>query len=645
MKSLVFCLLFIYSVNCVSQSKWHQQIQSEISQCEESYGKLSKENREYFLELFEYHYEDFEKDNSTDSSMFQNYLSDLVKKIEPDYRHFDKIFLEKSPYPNASCRFLGDIRINWGLVADLEDEASLSATIGHEIGHYQFKHTYRSFFREVERKFSNRDTVILDYHISQSFEASCDSLGFYLIQKAGYSPKGVEEKFKEYISLDSIFSFLETKAKVYDSKGVLKQISIDSIFITHPLTSNRIKKWRSYSEGSSQKGSSFLVSEEKFKKLRSYCREKVLEELLMRGNYDYGMIKAFKYYYLENKSDKYKYYLLEFIRRRIGKNNTLKEKIIFSDVFKDKRDKGVLTYLDWIFRNSDYHKEVKELVKSEVQETSSYNDFLSNIGFSKPNSSKPEYYLSLAMIYHDDDSLKNIFLTKYLNKDSISFRSFAECYKTNSLARKLAMNKKKLVVFDSFSFLKYSRKGITNQYAKSNLFYKKYGDRLSRDINKIKSDYKIEFKYWNNNSVIKEGFKDTVYNYLISELYYKSRSASKGFQNSQLKYLDNPELWTYMYQNGYSEIQVYKTTRILNKRVSAPVNGFNRFLLISERVFNPLNPYQSGIFSSFNHRNLFHVQKYSIKSNKMEVEENETLVYSKFTYNKMFSEIILELHE
>ena len=363
---------------------------------------------------------------------FENYLTKVFNKIRPNSEETPQISLFKSPYPNAFCMFLGNIQFHWGLLAEFENEASLAFIMGHEYAHYAKSHLYQDYiYRDVNRN-SDREAVIKYYHNSQNDEYESDSLGFVYGVEAGYNWESSITNFNEFLSLDTVFEIMKTKNdEVYNSKGTKviesKNEESKNIFVTHPPTELRIKRWKKYGSEWSQKGKDYLVSKEEFLALRTYAREKSLEQFLKTQDYKIGLIKAFKYYSLEPKNPIFHYYLYEFLRRKISNSNKIKKEVFLSDVFVLGDKKGVYKNLGWLFNNQKQLNKVEKSIVSKILLTgNTYGDLVTYLENQKGIVFYKEHYLSKAILYQRNDSLKKVFLDKYLSFPEINYPDYAK---------------------------------------------------------------------------------------------------------------------------------------------------------------------------------------------------------------------------
>jgi predicted Zn-dependent protease len=139
----------------------------------------------------------------------------------------------------------GKICITTGLLSKFDNEGQLAGVLGHEIGHVTARHAARAISRAylfqiglvagsvyAQRKGKGEELValssiglaLLQLKYSRDQEKQSDELGMDYAVKAGYNPKGVIE-------------LLEVLKSSHDREPS----ALEGMFLTHPLTSSRIR--------------------------------------------------------------------------------------------------------------------------------------------------------------------------------------------------------------------------------------------------------------------------------------------------------------------------------------------------------------------------------------------------------------------
>ncbi len=133
-----------------------------------------------------------------------------------DY-HF---YVVKDPSPNAFTIPGGRIYIHTGLLQFADDEEELAGVMAHEIGHAQRRHPAKGLsrtygldylsgllFKENKNQLQQmtlsfaKGTLLKSY--GREDEREADEVGFYLMQRAGYSPDGLIRFFKKLAKVSS----------------------------------------------------------------------------------------------------------------------------------------------------------------------------------------------------------------------------------------------------------------------------------------------------------------------------------------------------------------------------------------------------------------------------------------------------------
>lgn len=565
MNRFLFIFLVLISNFILSQTdEVFSKVESKINDLSPIYGELAKDEKSYFMDIVVSAFNNLEADFKLDhNKRFENYLTKVFNQIIPDSKEKHKISLFKSSYPNATCMFLGNIQFHWGLLAEFENEASLAFIMGHEYAHYAKAHLYQEYMLRDINKESDRESVIKYYHKSQNDEYESDSLGFVFGVKAGYNWKSAITQFNEFLSLDTVFKIMKAKNdEVYNSEGIKidqsKDKEVKNIFVTHPPTELRIKKWKEYGAKWNKKVVNYLVSKEEFLALRSYAREKSLELFLKTQDYKIGLIKAFKYYSLEPENPVFHYYLYEFLRRKISDEKNIEKETFLSDVFILGQKKGVYKNLGWLFNNQKQLTHVSKNVVSKIlQIGDTYEDLMSYLENQRGINLYKEHYLSKAIYYQRNDSLKTLFLNKYLSFKNIDYPDYAKALKESELSFLLKKQTTRIIVVNSISRNYISESGIGTNPIKSYEKYKKSVKKIDELLEKKLSDNtKIVFK--GTDDIDFEEFNTILENFVkveLSKVYYGSVNQG-GFIDNSSNLLKYPEIWTYFFKNKISEVNI-----------------------------------------------------------------------------------------
>jgi len=161
-----------------------------------------------------------ESDISTSGNRFRDpaldaYLKDVICRIAPDYCSATRVYVMRQPDFNASMAPNGMMVVWTGLLIRVQNEAQLAAVLGHELGHYQRRHTL-TIFRRARATTSGLMAITLltggivpgaaDVAMligistlmqhSRQQESEADAIGIERIARAGYDPREVAEMWR-----------------------------------------------------------------------------------------------------------------------------------------------------------------------------------------------------------------------------------------------------------------------------------------------------------------------------------------------------------------------------------------------------------------------------------------------------------------
>jgi predicted Zn-dependent protease len=138
----------------------------------------------------------------------------------------------------------GYLYVNTGLILAAEDEAELAGVMSHEIAHVAARHATRQMTRATMFDLASLPLIFVGGGVgaaiqstmsfvkplgmtkfTRSFETEADYLGVQYLYKAGYDPQ-------------SLVSFFERVSAMEKHRPGL----VERAFLTHPLTSDRVRK-------------------------------------------------------------------------------------------------------------------------------------------------------------------------------------------------------------------------------------------------------------------------------------------------------------------------------------------------------------------------------------------------------------------
>jgi len=176
------------------------------------------------------------------------YIRDIVCKLAGPHCSDIRIYIMQQPYFNASMAPNGTMQVWTGFLLRAENEAQLAYVLGHEIGHYQRRHTLQRW-RDAR---STTDLLVIFqlasiaagvpvagqlaqlvaigslHAFSRDNEREADDVGFELMVKAGYDPKEAPRiwealiKEREASDKEDPFIFLATHPPTEERIETLK---------------------------------------------------------------------------------------------------------------------------------------------------------------------------------------------------------------------------------------------------------------------------------------------------------------------------------------------------------------------------------------------------------------------------------------
>ncbi|EWH11522.1 M48 family peptidase [Catenovulum agarivorans DS-2] len=154
---------------------------------------------------------------------------------------------------NAFALPSGDIVLTDELVTNMPSNMHILAILAHEVGHVEQKHGLRNFFRQaglfivfsvllgdigdISGSLTGLPMALLQLDFSREFEYEADQYSVEVLQARDLSPKLLIESFQR---LEEIHLHDEGTHEQTDSKSAHSANALE-IFMTHPLTENRIK--------------------------------------------------------------------------------------------------------------------------------------------------------------------------------------------------------------------------------------------------------------------------------------------------------------------------------------------------------------------------------------------------------------------
>lgn len=192
----------------------------------------------------------YERDLKTSGSLVRDpnlnaYLKGIVCRLAAEQCDIVRIYLIETPSVNASMAPNGVMQVWTGLLVRVANEDQLASVLGHEIAHYERRHTLQQW-RDLRAKTTVAQMLaVLGVYglvgqlalvgsalaFSRDNEREADDIGLELMTKAGYDPREAPR----------IWEALEEERKATGK-------SSPWVFLaTHPATDERIETLRALS--------------------------------------------------------------------------------------------------------------------------------------------------------------------------------------------------------------------------------------------------------------------------------------------------------------------------------------------------------------------------------------------------------------
>lgn len=384
----------------------------------------------------------------------ENYLNEILKKVIPDELKNDTvihIYLVQDGNFNASMTSSGHIFINIGLLAEVNNEATIAGILAHELAHYYLRH---SLYRYIETEKGTFNMVLFKdkaknrYSVKREIES--DSLAMRWLRNSNYNIIGLKNCFETMERLDNNRLFRS------EDKWELDET-------THPLSGARLEKLNQYIEKcKTEQGQFFLVSKEDFLNFKEESKPEILKLLLYNFNYYTCIEKAFRFHIFDPDNITYIYYLMEAIRRNCYLNSTLwKEYFITNRYYDTLRVDGSRTKRkidDNLFAKFNFNiipidvREAKYIKAKfywkDKPKFTTYNEAFEFFYRVSQALNNPECILSNALSYTREKQVRDSLLKIYLGFENIKYRVLADNLLKDSVYQNLG--KKKLLVFSNF---------------------------------------------------------------------------------------------------------------------------------------------------------------------------------------------------
>nr|MBI3612464.1 M48 family metalloprotease [Nitrospirota bacterium] len=217
------------------------------------------------------------------------YVREVVCRLAGPYCADIRIYIVETPYFNASMAPNGTMQVWTGLLLRAQNEAQLAYVLGHEIGHFQRRHSLQ-IWRDIRSKsdslvffrvltaaagagfagdLAQLAALASIYAFSRDNEREADDVGFELLAKAGYNPHEAARIWEGLL-----------KEQAASPKG---KPSI--FFATHPPTEERIATLKTRAQQATAGGQPVTVGKERLLAAVHPFRSLLLRDELRRREF------------------------------------------------------------------------------------------------------------------------------------------------------------------------------------------------------------------------------------------------------------------------------------------------------------------------------------------------------------------------
>jgi|GEM_PF-2750275 Zn-dependent protease with chaperone function len=432
---------FINSVN----AKWQQYQKDHIDKSEKR--KVRKDKKDFLLNSSQQLDAVLKSGKVTFSNDIYAYLNKLTDKIlsgNTKLRNEVRIYPIGFETSNAFAFNEGALFVHVGLIARSNNEAELAFILGHEIGHYQKKHSIQQHIEtkkaerqegEYKRTDENEQLKAVRKY-SREHESEADAYGYRLLSDAGYNPFAaisslatLRRTLSPPIAADYDISLIEKGMVVipgyYYTNALQASASSDKKeeedaaeseeddLSTHPSIDARIDVFLSELKVNDTINKPYyLVSKSEFEYVRELCRMEMCRIYLLENKIDLAFyhINTMLQLYPENEYLKRMMAIAlarvaesasnSTLLKRIRKENACPEELIVSNYMLRKMNKEEISllairYAWWVKETSSPSADIDRILKYTITNyTTKYarelSDFANKDSFSR--SAVESYY-------------------------------------------------------------------------------------------------------------------------------------------------------------------------------------------------------------------------------------------------------------
>jgi len=287
---------------------------------------------------------------------FVDYLQGIAERLYPELKGHVRIRMLKSPILNAFALPNGSIYLNQGLVSRFQNEAQLATVVGHEIAHFQLRHSYRQrsllkntlLLRAVVQMLgvpSQADIVFSSsmFGYSRELESEADELGYQKVAAAGYD---VTETPKVFQHLIRETKTAEVRERIY-------------LFSSHPKLQDRVDNYKKLSKDAPDDGT--RNTEEYVQRIGVIRLTNIQNELSM-GRAKHVLLALCDPESLDEYPPEIHYYLGEAYRQRGAMGDDISSEFAYLDAVREApnfapsyRALGIIYLKDGAYAEAEAH--------------------------------------------------------------------------------------------------------------------------------------------------------------------------------------------------------------------------------------------------------------------------------------------------
>jgi hypothetical protein len=266
------------------------------------------------------------------------YVRSILCKLTPDYCNDIRFYIVRTPHFNATMAPNGFMQIWSGLMLRAQNEAQLAYVLGHELAHYQQRHSLERW-----RAVRNTSSVLVFFQIAaagagvgyagdiaylaaisaifaynRDQEREADDLGFELMAKAGYDVHEAANIWEALIE--------EKEAADHPDEFI--------IFASHPTTGERIKTLRKQAQQLESEGKSGQKYQSEYLSAIQPFRPVWLKNELRKRDYEASQVVLNHLLKTNDASGELHFFQGELHRMRAQKEDTQKAIVSYQNALR-----------------------------------------------------------------------------------------------------------------------------------------------------------------------------------------------------------------------------------------------------------------------------------------------------------------------